>query len=618
MRSRFPVPTAVCFIPIGRCVRDGRVLPSSRDERDRVDDRGSGAAPVRNDLDLPPSLRTVGARAGAARGNHADALVPDGRRGLAPADPFFRDPLPDQLRDRRRDRARAGVRVRDELVGLLEIRRQRLRRAARDRGLGRVLPRVDLPRALDLRLEQALATPTSRHALDRRARHLALGLLHPRRELVDATPGRLQARQRRGAADQRVGALVERVRLARLPAHDARRPDLRLDRDAGHLLLALPARPRRRHLPQGGEAGADRRGAGHPAPTGGRQPLRGGCDERAEHEDRRLGGAVEHLRAVRLLALPDRRVLGAGSDPELLDHRPESPVVYGHRVVRRHGPRTQSAPGPGAEEVRPRQLHAEYRGDLLVDAGDGLPRRADVGRRRGRCVALLEAETRAGAMVPLDGDRRNRIPVHRCDVGLDPHRDGTAAVDRAGATPDQQGELAERQRNLARRQPWFLHHPLRRSRRRRLRADAPLRAARPAVATGGAAGAGGDLLMDLQIFWFCLIAVLWGGYFLLEGFDFGVGMLLPFLPRDERERGAMLQTIGPVWDGNEVWLVVAGGATFAAFPAWYATMFSGFYLALLLILVLLIVRVVSFEWRDKSDNPRWRAAWMWAAAGGRR
>jgi cytochrome d ubiquinol oxidase subunit II len=117
--------------------------------------------------------------------------------------------------------------------------------------------------------------------------------------------------------------------------------------------------------------------------------------------------------------------------------------------------------------------------------------------------------------------------------------------------------------------------------------------------------------VSLQIFWFCLIAVLWGGYFLLEGFDFGVGILLPFVPRDERERSTMLQTIGPVWDGNEVWLVVAAGATFAAFPAWYATMFSGFYLALLLVLVLLIVRVVSFEWREKSDDPRWRTVWRW-------
>jgi cytochrome d ubiquinol oxidase subunit II len=120
--------------------------------------------------------------------------------------------------------------------------------------------------------------------------------------------------------------------------------------------------------------------------------------------------------------------------------------------------------------------------------------------------------------------------------------------------------------------------------------------------------------MNLQTFWFVLIAVLWSGYFLLEGFDFGVGMLLPFLPRNESERGAMFESIGPVWDGNEVWLVVAGGATFAAFPAWYATMFSGFYLALLLLLFFLIVRVVSFEWREKGEGERWRAVWMWANA----
>jgi cytochrome d ubiquinol oxidase subunit II len=118
--------------------------------------------------------------------------------------------------------------------------------------------------------------------------------------------------------------------------------------------------------------------------------------------------------------------------------------------------------------------------------------------------------------------------------------------------------------------------------------------------------------IGLEQFWFVLIGVLWSGYFLLEGFDFGVGILLPVLPRDERERGVMFESIGPVWDGNEVWLVVAAGATFAAFPAWYATMFSGFYVALLLILVLLIVRVVSFEWRDKQQGARWRTTWMWA------
>ncbi len=118
--------------------------------------------------------------------------------------------------------------------------------------------------------------------------------------------------------------------------------------------------------------------------------------------------------------------------------------------------------------------------------------------------------------------------------------------------------------------------------------------------------------MNLQNFWFVLIGVLWAGYFVLEGFDFGVGMLLPWVPRNERERGVLLESIGPVWDGNEVWLVVAGGATFAAFPAWYATLFSGFYIALLLVLFFLIIRVVSFEWRGKSDSPRWRAVWAGA------
>ncbi len=112
--------------------------------------------------------------------------------------------------------------------------------------------------------------------------------------------------------------------------------------------------------------------------------------------------------------------------------------------------------------------------------------------------------------------------------------------------------------------------------------------------------------MELSTVWFILIAVLWTGYLVLEGFDFGVGMLLPVLGRDDKERRVLINTIGPVWDGNEVWLLTAGGATFAAFPEWYATLFSGFYLPLLLILLALIVRVVSFEWRGKIDDDRWR------------
>lgn len=117
--------------------------------------------------------------------------------------------------------------------------------------------------------------------------------------------------------------------------------------------------------------------------------------------------------------------------------------------------------------------------------------------------------------------------------------------------------------------------------------------------------------MDLPVVWFLLIAVLWTGYLVLEGFDFGVGMLLAVLPRGDRarrekERRLLINTVGPVWDGNEVWLLTAGGATFAAFPEWYATMFSGFYVPLFLILLALIVRVVAFEWRGKIDDDRWR------------
>jgi cytochrome d ubiquinol oxidase subunit II len=117
--------------------------------------------------------------------------------------------------------------------------------------------------------------------------------------------------------------------------------------------------------------------------------------------------------------------------------------------------------------------------------------------------------------------------------------------------------------------------------------------------------------MGLEITWFCLLGVVWTGYFVLEGFDFGVGMLLPVVGKSEDDRRTMFESIGPVWDGNEVWLVIAGGATFAAFPVWYSTMFSGFYIALLLVLALLIVRVLSFEWREKAENPRWKRFWEW-------
>src|SRR5512143_532578 len=108
---------------------------------------------------------------------------------------------------------------------------------------------------------------------------------------------------------------------------------------------------------------------------------------------------------------------------------------------------------------------------------------------------------------------------------------------------------------------------------------------------------------SLQTLWFILIAILFIGFFFLEGFDYGVGMLLPFLARGDKQRRVVINTIGPFWDGNEVWLLTAGGAMFAAFPHWYATLFSGFYLALVLMLLALIVRGVAFEFRSKVESP---------------
>ena len=117
--------------------------------------------------------------------------------------------------------------------------------------------------------------------------------------------------------------------------------------------------------------------------------------------------------------------------------------------------------------------------------------------------------------------------------------------------------------------------------------------------------------MELNVLWFILVAVLFTGFFFLEGFDYGVGMLLPFIGKNDVERRIVINTIGPFWDGNEVWMITAGGALFAAFPHVYATMFSGFYMALFLMLVGLILRGVAIEFRSKDESSQWRSSWDW-------
>ena len=187
---------------------------------------------------------------------------------------FFGTLHADQLRHRRRHRARAGVPVRHELVDLLGVRRRRLRRAARHRGAGGVHARVDLPGPLDLRLEQARSTPPSGDRVAVRARELALGLLHHGRQLVDAAPCRLRHRGRQGRADQHLGAAHEPLRDLGVRARGPRRADDRGRRRLRRRLLALPARPQRRGLPPRRQAGADRPRAGLGGEPGDRQSPR--------------------------------------------------------------------------------------------------------------------------------------------------------------------------------------------------------------------------------------------------------------------------------------------------------------------------------------------------------
>ena len=214
------------------------------------------ALAVRDDDAVSLHVRAADARPRAAARDHADAVLPHARREVEPAGALLRGVVPDQLRDRCSDRARAGVRVRDELVVVLEVRRRRVRRAARHRGTRSIHARVDVHRPLDLRPRASFAATPPRDDLPGLARHVALGLLHHRRELVDAAPGRLPDQQvdRNGAGDRHRDDHVPEIRALRLRARDPRGLPDRWIRRARRLGVASPPRPQRRRVPGGSQA----------------------------------------------------------------------------------------------------------------------------------------------------------------------------------------------------------------------------------------------------------------------------------------------------------------------------------------------------------------------------
>ena len=317
-----------------------------------------------------------------------------------------------------------------------------------------------------------------------------------------------------------------------------------------------------------------------------------------------------------VLDLPDRRLHEERPDAVVLDRDPGAALLPRDRLVPRQGRRSEPEPGAAGGPARAGELPAAGRARVLVHARDGLSRRSDAADRALGRLAFVAQEARAGEVVPADCDGRDRRPVSRVFRRLDPDRDRPPALDRLRPAEDRRRGLAELDDDEGRVQPRGVPGALHRARDRRLLSDAPLRTARSTRdrRRRGRSGAGPGAQLLMQTAWFWILFVLWSLYFVTEGFDFGVGMLLPILGRSEHDRRTMIQSIGPVWDGNEVWLIIAGAATFAAFPAWYATMFSGFYVALLLLLVFLITRIVSFEWRGKAESAAWRSFWTWVNA----
>src|SRR6266478_3525577 len=499
-----------------------------------------------------------------------------------------------------------GVPVRHQLGPLLAVR-GRGHRPDADHGKHlRFLPRVHLPRPRALRREETGQGRTSSRDGSALPRLVALRIFHHCHQRLHAAPGRLPGGGRSAAAPELLGLRAQRVGSVAVRAQHVRLGRDRLFRGGGNRGLLDAARPRggRGGEPaDGSDAGADRlrpaalshrrspRKAGGAAPAG--RPRRDGGGVRG-----RASGAPGHHRPTE----PGRPHAG---EPDPRAGRAQLPRL---RFVRQHG--------EGAVRLPHLRMARQHRAPLLRVPHHG---RAGLAVHRvdggvGRAALARPACLLAAALV--DADARHSLPVHREHGRLDGGGARTAAVDHLRTH-------AHRGRHLA----------ARRSRRYRLHhagLPGPLLRRVPAVPLPGRAGDrprprarfAGEALDPARLarlrcpgegtvipFWYGVVAVMLSVYVVLDGFDFGAGILHLFVARTDRERREVLAAIGPVWDGNEVWLIASGGVLVLAFPRAYAVGFSGFYLPLMMVLWLLVLRGLSIELRSHLENPLWRSFW---------
>src|SRR4051794_5191096 len=573
-------------------------------------------SPVRDDghLPLPVPDRHDGARAvhrvaqdgllPRARGSPLPAVAEErrGARPLRAGRALLGQDLRRQLRGGGGHRHPARVPVRHQLGEVLELRGRRHRADAGDGGCLRLLRRVRLPGHLPGR-----PPPGQRpRALDLGAGGvrgvLALGLLHHRHQRLDAAPGGLLGPRQGGEPQLVLGPPHQPVApVAVLPQHERRGHQRRIRGGGdGRVLPALREAHRARSDLRAG--GGDRRADLHRAPDLPDGRPRGARRRRAPAVQLRGdGGAVQDRegRAARDPRQPGHRETRA----RLVARDAELPVVPHVASLERAT--------HGAERDPHEQLAGLRAARLLRVPHHGRPRHDPAGDRGARLLPALAPAPLHHALDAVGADARVPVHVHREHRGLGHGRGGTPAVGDL-RPPAYEGSRVARQ--LGSRRHGHLHAA-------RLRGPLPVRGdplpgADPSNRQSGARGPGDAHHVDrrgggsglMHTAWFCFLALMITLYVVLDGFDLGVGAMHLILARTEEEREQATAAIGPVWNGNEVWLIAGGGVLFMTFPKAYAGAFSGLYFGLIIVLWLLVGRGLALELRHQLDNAMWRAA----------